>query len=53
MVEDAESATPAINQWAEDHGIELVRNERYQAAFDDVFVELVDKLDGGAGENGG
>lgn len=46
VVEDAESATPAINEWAGASDLELVRNERYLAAFDDVFVELVDKLDG-------
>lgn len=53
VVEDAETATPAINQWAGDHGLELVRNERYLAAFDDVFVELVDKLDGGETDDDG
>lgn len=54
VVEDAEAATPAINQWAGDSGLELVRNERYLPAFDDVFVALIDKLDGGeTDEDGG
>lgn len=53
VVEDAESATPAINDWAGENGVELVRNERYLPAFDDVFVELVAKLDGEGNGNGG
>lgn len=47
IVEDAEAATPEINQWAGDNQIELVRNERYLPPFDDVFVELVSRLDVG------
>ncbi len=45
VVEDAEAATPEVNQWASDSQIELVRNERYLPPFDDVFVELVSRLD--------
>jgi ABC-2 type transport system ATP-binding protein len=47
VVEDAEAATPEINTWAGDKQIELVRNERYLPPFDDVFVELVSRLDVG------
>lgn len=47
VADDAETATPAINQWAAAGGLELVRNERYLPPFDDVFVALVDTLDGG------
>jgi ABC-2 type transport system ATP-binding protein len=53
VVDDAESATPAINQWAADNDLELVRNERYLPPFDDVFVELVSRLDGDRSEGNG
>ena len=53
VVDDAETATPAINQWASQNDLELTRNERYLPPFDDVFVELVSKLDGNGSETNG
>jgi ABC-2 type transport system ATP-binding protein len=45
VVDDAEPALPAINSWAESHRIRLNRSETYLPPFDDVFVELVSRLD--------
>jgi ABC-2 type transport system ATP-binding protein len=45
IVDDAEPALPAINSWAEEHEVLLNRSETYLPPFDDVFVELVSRLD--------
>jgi ABC-2 type transport system ATP-binding protein len=45
VVDDAEPALPAINSWAEKHEVRLNRSETYLPPFDDVFVELVSRLD--------
>ncbi len=47
VVEDAETATSAIEAWAEQRGVELEKTEMYLPPFDDVFVELVSKLENG------
>jgi ABC-2 type transport system ATP-binding protein len=45
VVEDRESAASELSSWAHDRGLELTRTETYLPPFDDVFVELVSKLD--------
>lgn len=45
-VDDAGTAGPEIAAWARDRDIEIEESEAYQPEFDDVFVELVDKLNG-------
>lgn len=45
LVDESESATASVTAWAEERGLELTRNENYLPPFDDVFVELVSKLD--------
>jgi ABC-2 type transport system ATP-binding protein len=45
LVDESESATASVTTWAEERGLELTRNENYLPPFDDVFVELVSKLD--------
>jgi len=45
LVDESESATASVSAWAEERDLELTRNENYLPPFDDVFVELVSKLD--------
>lgn len=45
VVTESESATPSVTAWADGRGLELTRTEAYLPPFDDVFVELVSKLD--------
>jgi ABC-2 type transport system ATP-binding protein len=44
VVEDAGTAGPAIGKWAGQSNIDVVETEAHVPSFDDVFVELVDKL---------
>jgi hypothetical protein len=46
-VEDAGEASPQVTAWATDAGFEIESVEPYLPAFDDVFVELVNKLTNG------
>lgn len=43
-VEDAGTAGPEIAAWASERDVEIEQSEAYQPEFDDVFVELVNKL---------
>ena len=43
-VDDAGTAGPEIASWASDRDVEIEKSEAFQPEFDDVFVELVDKL---------
>jgi ABC-2 type transport system ATP-binding protein len=45
VVEDPESAAPELASWAEDRGLEVTKTEAFLPPFDDVFVELVSKLE--------
>jgi len=45
VVDEAEPALAALSTWAEERGVELNRSETYLAPFDDVFVELVSRLE--------
>jgi ABC-2 type transport system ATP-binding protein len=45
VVDEAEAATTSVTAWADGRGLELTRTETYLPPFDDVFVELVSKLD--------
>lgn len=47
VVEDAGSAAPEIGAWAEQRGLGVEKIEPYLPPFDDVFVELVSKLQNG------
>jgi hypothetical protein len=44
VVEDAGDASPAIGAWATEKGLKLETAEPYLPPFDDVFVELVGRL---------
>lgn len=44
LVDDAGAAGPRINKWGQDRGVELLETETYIPSFDDVFVDLVDRL---------
>ncbi|HUG07274.1 MAG TPA: ABC transporter ATP-binding protein [Acidimicrobiia bacterium] len=44
VVADADAAIQAIGEWAEQRGLEVDKTELYLAPFDDVFVELVSRL---------
>ena len=44
VVDDAGKAGPAIAGWAGDTGTELVESEAHVPSFDDVFVELIQRL---------
>jgi ABC-2 type transport system ATP-binding protein len=46
VVDDAGTAGPAIGRWADQSDIDVVETEAHVPSFDDVFVELVDKLAG-------
>jgi ABC-2 type transport system ATP-binding protein len=46
VVDDAGVAGPAIVKWAGEGGAELVETQTHTPSFDDVFVELVEKLRG-------
>ncbi|MGH8959196.1 MAG: ABC transporter ATP-binding protein [Acidimicrobiia bacterium] len=52
VVEDAGDASPAIGTWAGEQGLELESAEPYSPPFDDVFVELVGRLNGDGSDNG-
>jgi len=45
VVEDADTASADLEAWARERGVELTRSERYLPPFDDVFVEIVRRLD--------
>ena len=45
VVEDPEEARSAVAHWAESQQIEMTKSEVYLAPFDDVFVELVSRLE--------
>ena len=47
VVEDEATAMPAIEAWAEQRRVEVEKTETYLPPFDDVFVELVSKLQNG------
>lgn len=47
VVEDAEAAMPRIAEWARQRDIAIEKTEPYPPPFDDVFVELVSKLQNG------
>ena len=47
VVEDAEAATPRIAEWARQRDLAIEKTEPYPPPFDDVFVELVSKLQDG------
>jgi len=47
VVDDAGSAAPEISAWAEQRHLELEKVEPFLAPFDDVFVELVTRLQNG------
>jgi ABC-2 type transport system ATP-binding protein len=47
VVEDAGTAGPAVNEWSRANQVEVVETEAYVPSFDDVFVELVDRLSNG------
>lgn len=44
VVDDAGTAAPAISRWAEQSSTDLEEVEAHVPSFDDVFVELVQKL---------
>jgi ABC-2 type transport system ATP-binding protein len=46
---DDADPTAQINRWARDRGVSIEKTEAYLPPFDDVFVELVNELDEGAG----
>jgi ABC-2 type transport system ATP-binding protein len=45
VVEDPESAAAELSSWARDRGLELTKTETFLPPFDDVFVELVSRLE--------
>lgn len=45
VVDDAAATTALVARWADDRGVELTKTEPYLPSFDDVFVELVTRLD--------
>lgn len=45
VVDNPEEATSEITRWAGNRNVELTKTETYLPPFDDVFVELVSKLD--------
>lgn len=45
VVEDPEEARSAIARWSDVQNIEMTKSEVYLAPFDDVFVELVSRLE--------
>jgi hypothetical protein len=47
VVDDAGSAAPEIGSWAGQRHLELEKVEPYLPPFDDVFVELVSRLQNG------
>jgi ABC-2 type transport system ATP-binding protein len=48
LIDDAGAAGPKINTWGQNRGVELLETEPYIPSFDDVFVDLVDRLDDNA-----
>jgi hypothetical protein len=52
LVEDAGDAIPDIAEWAGDQGLTLESAEPYSPPFDDVFVELIGRLNGGGRNDG-
>lgn len=46
VVDDAGEAGPAISRWSQRWGVDVRETEAHIPAFDEVFVELVEKLDG-------
>jgi ABC-2 type transport system ATP-binding protein len=52
FVEDAGDAIPDIAEWAGDQGLTLESAEPYSPPFDDVFVELIGRLNGGGRNDG-
>ncbi len=47
VVEDAGTAGPKVNEWANANQAEVMETEAHVPSFDDVFVELVDRLSNG------
>jgi ABC-2 type transport system ATP-binding protein len=45
VVDEAEPTLAALSTWAEERNVGLNRSETYLAPFDDVFVELVSRLE--------
>jgi ABC-2 type transport system ATP-binding protein len=45
VVDEPESAIASVSEWAEHRGLEPPITEKYLPSYDDVFVELVSKLD--------
>lgn len=52
VIEDAGTAGPNVNEWSRVNGIEVLETKAYVPSFDDVFVELVDRLATGPSEDG-
>jgi ABC-2 type transport system ATP-binding protein len=46
VVDDAGTAGPAIALWGEDQGVTIEESEAHVPSFDDVFVQVVEKLGG-------
>lgn len=44
LIDDAGTAGPMINKWGQDRGVELLETETHVPSFDDVFVDLVNRL---------
>jgi ABC-2 type transport system ATP-binding protein len=47
VVPDSDTALPTIAEWAEQRQLQIDKTEPYLAPFDDVFVELVSRLQNG------
>ncbi|MFZ0625986.1 MAG: ABC transporter ATP-binding protein [Acidimicrobiia bacterium] len=50
VVPDAGAASPRIAEWASSRGLELETADPYAPPFDDVFVEIIEQLDGQAAD---
>lgn len=53
VVTDAGTAAPSISEWARAQHLDLEKTEAYLPPFDDVFVELVSKLERGSEDQDG
>jgi ABC-2 type transport system ATP-binding protein len=47
VVADSDTALPTIAEWADQRQLQIDKTEPYLAPFDDVFVELVSRLQNG------
>lgn len=53
VVTDSGEATPVLSEWATQRNLTVEKTEPYLPAFDDVFVELVSKLQSEQGTSNG